>query len=374
MELIKWKLDKITSSWNNYFWEFKSLQNKINFNHEVKTNYFGEILSYFNDTFDLLYLNQSDKFSDNIFHYTGLLQIIYVQQDLMDEMLHIFKIQKSPSSDKNPNREIRNELIGHPIRRNKKGNELVSSVLFSNHTSNKTLEYLIYSKSADFKMRVVSHNTQTILNEHMLFLNKYFSVILKKICTILNAYEKRITEFKKSLTSNIKFEKIINQVEISFESFLKFDHLYKKEYLLKCFNRQLEHARYKFVIEVFLKRLENNLNETKKDIHDFISEIEANAPRKYSGQAEQPLLEEYIDIEIQRKPRITKSDFTYELGKLHEKSPVFTVDYFKENFKSNKRILAELENMETHYNNNFEYYSSYTYLRKLILKKKFDLY
>lgn len=373
MDLIKWKLDKITSAWNHYFWEFKSLQGKINFNHEVKTNYFGEILSYFNDTFDLLYLNKSDKFSDNIFYYTGLLQIIYVQQDLMDELLHIFKIQKSHSVDKHPNREIRNELVGHPIRRNKKGNELISSVLFSNRTSNKTLEYLIYSKNNNFKMKVANYNTQTILDEHRAFLNKYFDIILKKIRTILSAYEKRISQFKSTLSNNIKFESIINQVEISFESFLKFDHLYKKEYLLNCYKRQNEHQRYKFVIEVFLKRLQNNLNETKKDIIDFIKETESNVPRKYFGPAEQPLLDEHVEIRIRGKKRISKNDFTYELGKLHEKSPVFTIDYFRDNFRSNKKILGELENMENHFNNDFEYYSSYTYLRKLIMKKKFDL-
>lgn len=369
MELIKFKLDKISKIWNHYFWNYKVLQKKINFNDEVKTNYYGDILAYFNDTFNLLYTNESSQFDKNIFHYTGLLQIIYVQQDLMDELLFIFKLQAASLSDKNPNREIRNELIGHPIRRHKKGNELISSVIFSNKTSNDTLEYIVYSKSNNFKMKVVTYDTQTILNNHKAFLNKYFDAILNKICVHLNFYEKKLSEFEKSLGNNIAFEKVFRQTEILFEDILKFNHLYSKEYLLECYRRKQEHVRYKFVIDMFLKELLSHINETRNDISEFIKEKDLG-PKKYKSI---PIQEIYFDSVISTKQKkIKKTDYTYELGKLHEKHPIFTIDYFQDIFKTNKKIMAELDNMNSNFYNNLEYYSSYEYLRKLILKKKAD--
>lgn len=369
MELIKFKLDKITKTWNHYYWNYKVLQKKINFNDEVKTNYYGDILAYFNDTFSLLYTNENNQFGKNIFHYTGLLQIIYVQQDLIDELLFIFKLQGSLLSDKNPNREIRNELIGHPIRRNKKGNELISSVMFSNNTSNETLQYLVYSKSNNFKMKVITYDTQTILNNHKVFLNKYFDVILNKICHHLKSYEKGLTEFGKSIENNITFEKILKQTETAFEYVLKFNHLYTRTYLLECNNRRNEHPRYKFVIDMFLKELLAGINETKNDISAFIKEKDLGPP-KYNKT---PTPEIYFDTVISSKQKkIKKSDYTYELGKLHERHPIFTIDYFKDVFKTKKKIISELENMDSNFNNDLEYFSSYEYLRKLILKKGAD--
>src|SRR5438045_3034682 len=124
-------LDKITTSWNHYFWKNKFCQNRINFTSEIKTNYYGDILSYFNDTLALLTdINPKKEFNKSIFQTIGVLQLIYTQQDLIDELLYIFKLPQSTKGDKNPNRDIRNELIGHPIRRKPKDNELISSVFF----------------------------------------------------------------------------------------------------------------------------------------------------------------------------------------------------------------------------------------------------
>lgn len=372
MELIKWKLDKITDVWNHYFWEYKSLQKKINFNSEVKTNYYGEILSYFNDTFDLIKINESEKFHDNIFHYTSLLQIIYVQQDLMDELLHIFKLQKSPLNDKNPNRTIRNELIGHPIRRTKKGNELESSTLFSNNTTNTTLEYLKYSKSNNFKMKIITHDTKTIIDQHKAFLNKYFDQIFNKICVILNAHKNNLKKFEQSISNNAKFENIVHQTEISFEYILKFNYLYTNDILKECHKRQKEHIRYKFAVDLFLTELSNHLIESQNNIDELIKERK-NDPKKYD-KIEPPLfIPNFVIGKDKTLKRKIKTDFTYELGKLHGKHPVITIDYFKRNFSTNNKIMAELNNMEDNYDNVLEYYCSFEYLRKLIMKKKYEL-
>jgi hypothetical protein len=344
MELIKWKLDKITDVWNHYFWEYKSLQKKINFNSEVKTNYYGEILSYFNDTFDLIKINESKKFYDNIFHYTGLLQIIYVQQDLMDELLHIFKLQKSPLQDKNPNRTIRNELIGHPIRRTKNGNELESSSLFSNNTTNTTLEYLKYSKSNNFKMKITTYDTQTIIDQHKAFLNKYFDQILNKICVIFNAHKKNLKKFEQSISNNAKFDNVIHQTEISFEYILRFNYLYSKDILKECYKRQNEHSRYKFAIDLFLTELSNHLKESQNNIDDFVQE-KLNDPKKYN-KIEMPI---YINDFIVGKGKIPKriycyKTFEYRPNEIVTKTIVYSMKKPKEIVVNDSSILKIYDN------------------------------
>ena len=121
MNIIKSKLTKINFHWNEYYFIKEFFQEKINFTDEVKTNYYGDLNNYLHDTLDLVKpfkKIKSDK--DYISQIIVLLQVIYTQQDLIDELLHIFKLQNSIKEDKNPNRDIRNELIGHPISRDKR--------------------------------------------------------------------------------------------------------------------------------------------------------------------------------------------------------------------------------------------------------------
>jgi hypothetical protein len=370
MELIKWKLERIRGIWNSYFWEYKTLQKKINFNSEGKTNYFGDILGYFNDTFDLIHPNKTSEFQSNVFHYTGLLQIIYVQQDLTDELLYIFKIKESSRVDKDPNRMIRNQLIGHPISRSPKG-DLESSVLFSNDTTNKNLQYLVYAKNNNFKMRVVNYDVDSIIDNHKLFLNKYFDIILNKASVILNEYKKRLEQFEKSISTEIKFEKIIKQTETSYEFLLKFNYLYKRQYLLACYNRQDEHPRYKFAVEIFLKELTKLLKESQKNISVFIYEKD-QGPIKHRVKQERTVFINFKKVTVNPKKKI-KPDYGYALGKLHGRSPVMDINFFRQSFPKNKKILTELDNMESNYYDDLEYYTSYEYLSKLILKNKYEL-
>src|SRR5664280_340088 len=131
---VEEKLDRIADIWNYFIWDYKFCSGKIKFNDDVKTNYFGDILGYFKDTLDIVFqtkkaTNFNDKFSFSI----SFLQEIYIQQDFKQEMLEIFKtginkrdLKQDPSYY--INRELRNELVGHPIR--KFQDKLVSSTLY----------------------------------------------------------------------------------------------------------------------------------------------------------------------------------------------------------------------------------------------------
>ena len=146
MKTIKSKLTKINSYWNEYYFIKEFFQKKINFTDEAKLNYYGDLNNYLHDTLDLVKpFNKIKSDADYISQIIVLLQVIYTQQDLIDELLYIFKLQNSTNEDKNPNRDIRNELIGHPISRDKRdNNKLKYSIIFD--IRNEDGNYMSYSK------------------------------------------------------------------------------------------------------------------------------------------------------------------------------------------------------------------------------------
>lgn len=169
---VKYKLKKITKIWNDYILNYKFFQSKIKFDEVARSNYYGEILHYFEDTFELIKPYETGKgFIGNIFNTIGLMQIVFVHQDLVDELLRIFKLSESKKEDKNPNRELRNELTGHPINRNKK-RELESSVIFGKNLSKDTIHYVKYAKEDNFTGKEISHSVKSVIERHWNFLDQ----------------------------------------------------------------------------------------------------------------------------------------------------------------------------------------------------------
>jgi len=77
------------------FLRIKIYQDKINFTDEVKTNYYRDNLSYYNDTIGLLSnIKFEADFQKAVFEAIGPLQIIYTRQDLIAELLFIFRATK----------------------------------------------------------------------------------------------------------------------------------------------------------------------------------------------------------------------------------------------------------------------------------------
>lgn len=70
-EDVKYKLDQIANVWNDFIWEYAFCKRTIKFTPDARTNYFGDILRYFQGTFDIIFDNResnsySDKFSKQI--------------------------------------------------------------------------------------------------------------------------------------------------------------------------------------------------------------------------------------------------------------------------------------------------------------------
>ncbi|OCL99408.1 hypothetical protein AAX29_01222 [Aliarcobacter thereius] len=322
MKKIKYKLTKINSHWNKYYFIKEFFQKKINFTDEVKTNYYGDLNNYFHDTLVLVKPFEKIKSEkDYISQIIVLLQVIYTQQDLIDELLYIFKLQKSTNEDKNPNRDIRNELIGHPISRDKRdNNKLKSSILFD--IVNKDENYISYAKYSMKESELKKYSVQEIIENHKIFLNKYLDKILNKIEKEIKEYHEQIKKvFEIPLLNQFDYLDKIDKNLLSGISYI-----FEKDSLKYYYQNMRKHRRYLYCLKQYKKALKSVIkNEEDKT--------------KY-----------YSLIEI------------YDREQLQKKDKVFTIDFYTKKYKDNEVVLKELKNMELNFYDDAEYYASLNFL------------
>ena len=120
---IETKLTTISDIWNNYIWEYQVCNHKIKFTKDIQSNYFGDILFYFTDTLDVIFKpKEVESFTTFTLCNKMFLKAIYIQQDFIEELLYIFRCnidkgELSKNDNYKINRDLRNELVGHPIRK-----------------------------------------------------------------------------------------------------------------------------------------------------------------------------------------------------------------------------------------------------------------
>ncbi|MUV02909.1 hypothetical protein GN157_04230 [Flavobacterium rakeshii] len=371
VELIG-KLNFIRDFWNHYVLEYQFCQKKIRFDDDIKTNYIGIIFGYFDDTFDLLSFSKSNT-QPNFSYQISLLQTIYVQQDFIEQMLYIFKCRKDGdlidksklkvNSNYSINREIRNELIGHPIRMNK--GQLISASLFGYDTTSFTISYSRYHKENNHNFEHKKEEVSDILRRHSNFINEYFDIIIQKVKTILEAFEKNLDDVKRFL-NNKNFESLINILSIKYESIFDYNYNYEPNNLKLIYSNREKHLRYKNLIDKFYFDLVESLTEkieSTKHLQtwQYISKQETFV-EPYGS------ILKFIDIEPESTNKIKRS-YQYELSKLANRdfdSFNFNSEILKSNFSENKLVIDELNHMKNHFNNEIEYYCSYYLLYKTI--------
>ncbi|AWH75613.1 hypothetical protein DCS32_00370 [Dokdonia sp. Dokd-P16] len=281
----------------------------------------------------------------------------------MEELLYIFKcgIDKGDlKKDSNYyiNRDIRNELVGHPIRKYK--GEFISSCLFGYNGGQNKVVYLRYHKDNDYKFESMEFPIPEIVERHKEFLNVYFDKILAKLKRILLSFAKQIEKVERLVDSQ-DFNEILNIASVYYESIFKDTYIYDKESLLKIYARKDEHRRYQNLIDKFYKDLRNGLKETKE------YSIELFEPRKQIdiSEREKPI----FDIKFIDTKEIGFSDierpvtYHYELGKIATKRNPMDFDFFggclKRKCAKNKLVLNELDHMEMNMYDDIEYYTAY---------------
>jgi len=363
-EEVKYKLDKRADVWNYFIWEYDFCKRKIKFTTEIRTNYFGDILGYFQDTFDIIFDNKESKsHSERFSNQVSLLQSIYVQQDFVEELLIIFKCGIDKGNLKKDlnysiNRDIRNELVGHPIR--KQNGEFISSCLFSYNGGKNEVTYLRYHKDNNYKFELMEFPISEIIERHKDFLNKYFDKILNKLKRILSDFSKEIENIE-NLIDKKSFNEILTISEALYESIFKYDFIYDKESLQTIYAKKDEHRRYQNLIDKFYYDLKSSLKEQR----EFA--IELFEPKKKFKTTNVGIPPINIKFEIATKIGTIEKErpvtYHYELGKIATKRTPMDFEFFGDCLKNkcaeNEIVLTELEHMESNIYNDIEYYTAY---------------
>lgn len=368
-EDVKYKLDQIANVWNHFIWENDFCKQTIKFTTEVRTNYFGDILGYFQDTFNIIFDNRESKsYSDRFSNHISLLQSIYVQQDFIEELLIIFKCEINKGDLKKDtnysiNREIRNELVGHPIRKN--NGQFISSCLFGYNGGSDKIVYLRYHKDNNYEFESMEYEVADIILRHKHFLENYFDKILNKLKRILSSFVKKIENIE-TLIDTKSFDEILNILSVFYESIFKYDFIYDKESLLKIYARKDEHRRYQNLIDKFYSDLKSSLKEKKEYA------VEIFEPKKVYevSETERPIfiMDKIKFINPLERTTTTENierpvTYNYELGKIATKRNAMDFSHFGGTLKikcaENQIVLNELEHMELNIYDEIEYYSAY---------------
>jgi len=377
MEEVNKKLETIRDVWNYNIWDYPYCQSEIKFNNEAKTNYFGDLIGYFHDTLNMLKSPIQVEELYNVFSYhVSLLQVLYVQQDFIEELLKLFSTGYSKGDLKKDenyyiNREIRNELIGHPIRRDKV-DKLVSSTLFSYESKHDQIEYLRYRKENNFQFESIKHKVSEVLERHTIFLNTWLDIIIEKLKLVVNKHKIELKNVYSKI-STIKFESLVSLLEQKYKPFLSNTYLYDKDSILKIFQRRKLHHRYDIVYEKFMADLKTSLIEEI----DNCDAVFARRFKIYDG----PVIEVkpvivygedgiYLDLP-KRKPGRPKKDYHYPLQKLidSQRRNYYDFDYFSGIIlgkTKNKVVISEIARMRENLFDELEYISSFRLICKIL--------
>lgn len=361
-EEVKYKLKQIADVWNYFILKYAFCNRKIKFTPEIRTNYFGDILGYFQDTFDIIFDERESKsYSDQFSNQISFLQSIYVQQDFVEELLIIFKCDINKGDLKKDsnyyiNRDVRNELVGHPIRKYK--GQFISSSLFGYNRDSDKIIYLRYHKDNDYKFESMEYPISEIIDRHKIFLNKYFDIILNKLKLILTDFIKELENIE-NLIDKKSLGEILIILSVFYESIFDYDFIYDKDSLLKIYAKKEEHIRYQNLIDRFYYDLKNSLKEKKE------SATELFEPQKKYDQVKPPTFKvKYIDEIITDSTKKERPEtYGYELGKIATKRNLIDFNFFggclKRKCVDNELVLEELEHMGLNIYNDIEYYSAY---------------
>jgi uncharacterized CHY-type Zn-finger protein len=257
------------------------------------------------------------------------------------------------------NRDLRNELVGHPIRKYK--GKLVSSTLFSCQANENEIQYLRYHTDNNFKFESKTFDIGEIQERHREFLEKYFDIILAKLKTILDDYLTELDKLEKVIGKH-DFKTVLKLVELYFESIFKSDFIYDKVSLVKIYDRKDEHKRYKNFIDIFYNDLRTAISDKRASVKDIFERevINKSSLESLSLPKIEIVFANSDEIDISKEPR--KETYHYEIGKIATKRNPMDFQFFggmlKDKCENNDLVLTEIEHMKQNISDEIEYYTS----------------
>ncbi|MES2557203.1 MAG: hypothetical protein V4604_13690 [Bacteroidota bacterium] len=378
---LKEEMERISDLWSYCFLEYENLATQIRNPKNTSHKYVGVIIGNFIDTFDIIYSNRS------VHDYAGnmsLMQAIYIQQDFIEELLQIFRCgidkgQLKKDDNYNINRSIRNELMGHPIR--KIEGALISTTLLAYNGPEGCINYSRYHVDNGFAFEMMSHSIKEIIVRHTEFIRTYFSKIIAQIKKLMKPFIKRLQQFESAIET-VEFSKLLDFTSKYFESMERQDYIYDKSSLMEVYAKRDQHLRYQNLIEHFYNdlkesikgRLESidNIFNPKEDViekTDFeIPEIIINIFDNLTNDEQDEEMEAFNAKEIATTNK--KKSYHYELGKLATNPDLFEMmcNILRENFSNDPLIIGEIDHMTQNRFDEVEYYSAYRLLRREVEK------
>ncbi len=362
--------------WNEYIFRSKFCCSKVKFTDEEKTNYVADLFNYFDDTILLLKdFKVNDNYLSALYDNIAVLQLMYIQQDLTNELFQIFLVEKP--EDDNIIRYLRNELIGHPISRDKKTKNLTSSVFITSQTQDTTLEYIRYHKKNNYKSELKRFDWNELFAKQQEYLITHFNLLLAKIDEVLLEYKNVITDLLSTI-DKLSNDEIVKEVEKVFERYNKNASPYSYEHILHNNSKLGQHPRYDYSNRIYIDGLKDSILETCRFIDEFVN-------REFKREADKPMPPKVIirfsdtheqtesnnDIEevivVKGKEKRQTFDYYYALSKLSNPTHPFGMSFFIREFANDTEIMTELENMQIP--NSAEFHISYEYLRLLLQQR-----
>jgi len=277
---IEQKLNKITYAWNSLIIPYQFCRKEIKYEEQELTNYIVGISGYLHDTFEIiLETRKCNGFVEMFSNHISFLQAIFIQQELVLELLGLFNLDNKRKSFENVenyslNRNLRNELIGHPISRDKdKNKELTSVTMISYEQKYDAVDYLRYHRKKCFNGEIITASISEIRNRHLEFLNDNFDKIINKTNEILQQHVEVLDVLLANL-STYDFQKLLIELSNYFEPIYSYTNPFELEIITEIYSKKSEHLRYSNMIDNFLHKVNFSLIEGKNNAISFIKKSE----------------------------------------------------------------------------------------------------
>ncbi len=343
---------------------------------------FSDVYEYFRKTFELIDI-ETDKdisFNDSFFRFFGLLQVIYVQQDLTDAIAKVFGVKIENNINRKINRDLREELVGHPLsdrrgiskqnkQTRKQETRKIKSTIILKNLSSKTFHYISYEPENEknrYSDKVAS--IDSILFRHIACLNASFDLILEKcfeelLRQILKNEEFIRNYYNKTILEIDKYECWFNQ-HLNYTSF-EFD------IIRFCVNKRGEHKKY----EVYLVEFERMIVVGYLEMVDRFKTFSKRMVKSSSIEGDfQPDKRNYSNLIKEKKKLksyfVQSNNHTIDLDLRHISEPYNDLwdigfNQLSRVFSNEIQIITELNNLKMIKSEAIEYEISYRYIRFL---------
>lgn len=381
IKMLENKLNILSDIWINYFYSFPYFHNKVKFHEEERTNYIGIIFRYLQDSFDVVFATPPNEFNSYVDKFTyqiAFLQSIYVQQDLIEELLRVFKtgIERdtlNKDSNYRINRKIRNELVGHPISRNDDFS-LRSSTTFGYEKAGNSIQYLKYEFPIESNV-VQEVEISDMISRHTAFLETYLNKLLEKSYPLLLKFKSEVlTPLTYLLKKNCP-QDVIDFCTIHLKNEFEEHNEIMLNQLIDLYENN-SHPRYNYAFKLYWSYFINFANDKMESIDEILSK-KSLLPKVQLNIKDTP---KPLPIKFYKRNEkdnalvpFKRKNYNYELGKLNSKRNPIDFDFFSELIlqenMDDQKVVDEIKHLQDNRNNILEFSSGLSYLRHLLETK-----